>query len=359
MAEFQNPNRVRSKPRIMTISELYLARAKLFEMVGDYDMAYRDLKRAEIKSRRESKKIYLLARLEMGNLGYLKGETMASVKQFDQLEASIKRLDSRDLTFLFWRYRGNLFRVKGDYKTALFCYRKLIRYLTGKGAAENKAIVYNLIGLAYYGMGDYPPAARYIKRANQLYCRIGNIPGQGNTLGNLGLTYTFWDKSDQAVVYFQKAISLLAQAQVKNLIASPMLNWGTALFNLKQYDAALDKWREALDVNQSLGDISSVAMIHNNLGYLYLEKDELEKSLEHLNRSLKIKLKLNLTGYLSSTYNALARVYMRMYEKTGNKKFYGPAKDYVSRARSIARSLHNKPGILAADEILKTLKKIR
>jgi tetratricopeptide (TPR) repeat protein len=343
----------------MSISELYIARAKLFEMVGDYDNAYRDLKHAEIKSRRESKKTYLLARLEMGNLGYLKGESMASVKQFDRLEASIKRLDSRDLTFLFWRYRGNLFRVKGDYKTALFCYRKLIRYLTGKGAAENKAIVYNLIGLAYYGTGDYPLAARFIKVAHRYYSQIGNIPGQGNTLGNLGLTYTFWDKSDQAVPYFQKAISLLGQAQVKNLIATPMMNWGTALFNLKQYDAALDKWKEALEINQSLGDISSVAMIHNNIGYLYMEKGELEKSLEQLRLSLKIKLKLNLKGYLPSTYNCFARVHVKMHEKTGSDESCEQAKNYASLALSIARSLHNKREIRSAEDILKSLKKVR
>ena len=352
-------NPKRSKSRIMSISELYLARATLFEKIGDYDKAYRDLKHAEIKSRRESKKTYLFARLEMGNLDYLKGQFMASVKQFDRLETSINRLDSQELTFLFWRYRGNLFRVKGDNKTALFCYRKLIRYLTGKGAVENKAIVYNLIGLAYYGLGDYPSAARHIKRAYWFYCKIGNIPGQGNTLGNLGLTYTFWDKSDQAITFFQKAITLLGQAQVKNLIATPMMNWGTALFNLKQYDAALDKWKEALHVNQSLGDIASVAMIHNNIGYLHMEKGELEKSLEQLRLSLKIKLKLNLKGYLSSTYNCFARVHVKMHEKTGSDESYEQAKNYAGLALSIARSLHNKREMLSAKDILKTLKKIR
>jgi tetratricopeptide (TPR) repeat protein len=352
-------NPKRSKPRTMSISELYLARAKLFEMVGDYDKAYRDLKHAEIKSRGDSKKTFLFTRLEMGNLDYLKGQFMASVRRFDRLEASIKRLDSKDLTFLFWRYRGNLFRVKGDYKTALFCYRKLMRHLAGKDAAEKKAIVYNLIGLAYNGMGDYPLAARYIKRAYRYYFKIGNIPGQGNTLGNIGLTYTFWNKSDQAVTFFQKAITLLGQAQVKNLIATPMMNWGTALFNLKQYDAALDKWKEALHVNQSLGDIASVAMIHNNIGYLYMEKGELEKSLEQLHLSLKIKLKLNLKGYLSSTYNCFARVHIKMHEKTGSDESYEQAKNYAGLALSIARSLHNKREMLSAEDIFKTLKKFR
>jgi len=352
-------NRGQLKYRTMNIGELYLARARLWEMVGAYEKAYRDLKHAEIKSRRESKETTLLVRLELGNLGYLKGEFMASVKQFNRLEATVKRLRSRRLNFMFWRFKGNLFRVKGDYKTALFCYRKLMRSLAGKGSAENKAIVLNLIGLAYQGMGDYPSAARHIKRAYRFYCKIGNIPGQGNTLGNIGLTYTFWNKSDLALSYFQRAISLMEQAQVKNLIASPMMNWGTALFNLKQYDAALMKWNEALAVNQSLGDISSVAMIHNNIGYLHIEKGELEKSLEHLNRSLKMKLKLNLTGYLPSTYNSFARVYLKLFEKTGRKNFYKQARENAVRARSIARSLNNKREIQSADDILKSLKKAR
>jgi tetratricopeptide (TPR) repeat protein len=347
---------VRMNKFTLSIGDLFLARANLFEKIGAYEKAYLDLKQAEIRSRRDHQETHLRAGLELGNLGYMKGEYLASVKQFDRLESSIKKLGSPGLTFLFWRYRGNLFRVKGDYQTALGCYRKLLKFLSGKGAVEKKAITHNLIGLACQGMADYSSAARHIKLAYGHYCRIGNIPGQGNALGNIGLTYTFWDKPKEALSYFHKAISLMEQARVKNLIGSPLMNWGTALFKLGRHDEALQKWNEALELNQSLGDIGSVAMIHNNIGFLHLERNELEKSLEHLDLSLKIKLKLNLTGYLPSTYNALARANWKMYEKTGDRRYCVLAQTDVRQARSIANELHIMSQLKDADEFIEEMK---
>lgn len=349
----------RLKKHPINIGELYIARARLWELVGAYEKARDDLTHAYVKSRRKNKESAARALLEHGNLGYLQGEFRTSLKSLNRAGISVRHLRSRELNFTFWRYKGNTFRVQGNYMKALACYRKLMKYTTGKNDIANKAVVYNLIGLAHQGMGGYPAAAHYVKRSYRLYVKLGNVPGQGNTLGNIGLIYTFWNKSNQAVQYFQKALLLLEKAQVKNLMGSPLMNWGTALFNLKKYDAALRKWTEALELNQSLGDTSSVAMLHNNIGHLYMEKDEIDKSLEHLNLSLKLKMKLNLTGYLPSTYNTFARVYLKKYVKTGNKNYYDRTRKNLARARSIARSLNNMREIRAADEILQSLKKAR
>ncbi len=342
---------------IPTLGQLYIERARLRMTIGQYENARSDLARSYRISHRLHPETAAFARLESSNLEYLQGIFQSSIRILKRTRSLIRRLRSEKLTFMFWRYQGNAYRVKGDYRTALACYRRLAKLSAGRNDPGEEAALENLIGLAYQGMGDYAEAARHVKQAYRLYLKIGNIPGQGNTLGNIGFIYTFGGKPRQAIPYFQKAIRLLEQAQVKNQVVNPLMNWGTALFNLERYDEALQKWQQAMEINQSLGDIASVAMLHNNIGQLYTIKKEFKKSLEHLRRSLKLKMELKLTGYLPSTHNAFARVYLEMYKAAGRRDHYLLALKHAARGRSIAWSLNITKDIRSADEVLEELKK--
>jgi tetratricopeptide (TPR) repeat protein len=124
------------------------------------------------------------------------------------------------------------------------------------------------------------------------------------------------------------------------------------------YDA-LGKWQEAMAVNRTLGDISSLAMLHNNIGHIYLVKKEFKRSLEHLSRSLKLKTQLELTGYLPSTHNALARVYLELSRASGRRSFIRRALEHVDRGRKIARSLNIRKDIESGNEIRAEIGKAR
>lgn len=345
--------------RLPALGKLYLERARLYIMTGRYDKARVDLDRAYKTSRRGQVRAAIQARLELSNMGYLEGRYEFGLRTLGRIQSAALRSRTWLLTFLFWRYKGNLYRVKGDYRTALECYRRLLDPSVCQGSVDDQAVVHNLIGLAYQGMGDYAAAARHVQRAYRLYTKLGNVTGQGNTLGNLGLIYTFSGRSRQALPYFRKSIQRFTQTQVKNLIASPLMNWGTALFNLERYDEALQKWQEALPINKALGDISSVAMLHNNIGELYAVKGEFNKSLEHLRRSLKLKTELKLTGYLPSTHNAFARLYYEMHLRSGRRVHLGLARRHALRSRAISLSLGNARGVKNADEMLAEIEKTR
>lgn len=311
---------ISNQPNKNTAS-LFLKRGRLYACVGLFEKAGKDFNQAYTLSKSTTVDA-TKALLELANLAYLEGKLERSLSILNNIEPYVKRRRSLDLDFRFWRYKGNAFRIKGDYGVALSCYKKLYKQVMKKKEKEKKAVILNLMGLAYRGAGKYRDAINYIERADRIFENIGNIPAQGTCLGNIGLVYAFWNRAEKAIPYFQKAIVILENTQSKGLMTSPLLNWGIALFKLGKYDEALEKWQEAL---------------------------------ENLNLALSMKKELNLTGYLPSTYNGLAETYHHLFLETERKFFFKKTEENVRKAYTIAKSFNNQHDIKVSKGIFKTL----
>ena len=333
---------------------LFIERGRLYSTVGLFKKAGKDFNQAYTLSKNtivDAAK----ALLELANLAYLEGKIEKSLSFLNNVEPYVEKSRSLDLDFEFWRFKGNAFRIKGDYGAALSCYKKLYKQVMKKKEKRKKAVILNLMGLAYRGAGKYCDAINYIERADRIFGSIGDIPAQGTCLGNIGLVYAFWNRAEKAIPYFRKAIVILENTQSKGLMTSPLLNWGIALFKLGKYDKALEKWQEALAITSAQGDFAAIAMINNNIGYLFIKKGQYKKALENLNLALSMKKKLNLTGYLPSTYNGLAETYHNLFLKTNRKTFFKKAKENVKKAYTIAKSFNNQHDIKVSKGIFKTL----
>ena len=334
-----------------------MERGRLHTISGSFKKAGDDFDRAYLLSKKKCISYDITdALLALANLAYLEGKTERSLSLLKKTKPYLKRHSSFDLDFKFWRCKGNIFRIKGHYEDALDCYKKCYRQVNEKKEIRRKAVILNLIGLAYRGAHKYRDAVYHIKRANQIFERIGDIPAQGSCLGNIGLVYTFWDKTDDAIPYFQKAVVILKNTQSKGLLTSPLLNWGIALYEQEKYDEALQKWNEALVLIKEQGDLSAQSMLYNNIGYLLVKKKDFQAGLEYLNLALSMKKKLNLTGYLPSTYNGLAQAYYQLFLKAKRRSYFVQAEKNAKKAVVIARKFNNKHDFKIAKKILKKLR---
>jgi tetratricopeptide (TPR) repeat protein len=110
-------------------------------------------------------------------------------------------------------------------------------------------------------------------------------------------------------------------------------------------------------MNSELGDWAAIAMLHNNIGHLLIEKQNYRKSIERFRISLRLKKKLGLSGYLPSTYNGFAKAYYQLYLSTRKQSHYRNALENAIKARKTALKYKKSYDIGVANELIKKLRK--
>lgn len=208
--------------------------------------------------------------------------------------------------------------------------------------------------------------------------RAKTTPERINVLERLGLAYQRQNAHKKAIEYFEQVYQLKEQNNDSNVSKIAILNAiGNSQMTLKDYSnaqktyekilrlqkkenrkkdevntlhklaeicEAADKYQEALsytleclELNKELGDEMAVADTHNNLGFLYRQLGNMQKSMDHFMEALAIYGKLSrlrpqqqLTMYtnLGVTYS-----YINKFED---------ANEYFQKAYKIAEKQNNQ-----------------
>lgn len=74
---------------------------------------------------------------------------------------------------------------------------KKIGNLSGQGNALGN------LGIVYFSQGDYQQAIKYNQQRLEIAQKIGDRPGQMKAMGNLGNAYHQLEKEDKAIEYLE------------------------------------------------------------------------------------------------------------------------------------------------------------
>jgi two-component system, cell cycle response regulator len=133
-----------------------------------------------------------------------------------------------------------------------------------------------------------------------------------------------------ASIYFTHAINRLAQD--KKQLAIAYLGRGAAQEHLANYSAALLDYEASLELNQHIGDQSSIARSLNNLGNIYGKYTIYDKALEYYQQGLAIKKKLNEPGGIGGALNNIGNIYSKIEQPEKALEFYQDALPYMQQA---------------------------
>ena len=197
-------------------------------------------------------------------------------------------------------------------------------------AAVNKALAldntlaepYNsLAAVKLYYYRDWVAAERYFRRGIELNPNVAGIHG------HYALRLTSFGRNEEALAEIQRAIELDP--------LSPKLNyfWGRILFFMRQYDRAIDQFRETLEL-----DPNNV-MAHEDLGYAYEQKGMKREAVAEWGKALTLRgageqaLSLERT-YAASGFEAAVRALAQEQLAKLNERIkqgeYVPACEYVT-----------------------------
>jgi signal transduction histidine kinase/Tfp pilus assembly protein PilF len=203
-----------------------------------------------------------------------------------------------------------------------------IDYEMGRFEALSNLAIYELITGNIQQSIDYNQQILKrldLKKFPELGSNIYNVLGRAYfTLGNLPESYKHTRKS-----------LLLAEMTVnKDLIRKLNSNLGTFFTYLEDYNEALKFYELALNSFSDAELSITKARILTNLGYLHMENKNYDKALELLDESFPILEKANITELLNEVYLAYGAVYY--HDKRFDKAFY-----YFEKANSYYSSSNN------------------
>ena len=177
-----------------------------------------------------------------------------------------------------------------------------------RGLKREMAVARNTQGTSFYMLGNYARAIDYFYQSLKIKEEINDLKGIAATLNNIGMINDEQEDHDEAIKNYTQAI--------ENVVSIP-------------------GYEQNPEILQAL-----VASYHN-LGVLYLNLLDYDKSLEYLNKTLKLTEKLDLKRERAYTYSNLGHIFF-------DKKNYSKSMEYYQKAYKILDSIGDENGIVDA-----------
>jgi len=137
--------------------------------------------------------------------------------------------------------------------------------------------VYNNLGRAYLGKKEYAKAIECFDISLRIYPRDGDVHL------NIGTVHFNQNEFGKAKEYFEKAIGYLRQSpRSGHKLAVAYHNMGNAYCKSGEYDAAIESYKKAIEINPNDADS------YTNMGSAYLDKKDYATASTCLNKAIGI-----------------------------------------------------------------------
>ncbi|MCU0499635.1 MAG: tetratricopeptide repeat protein [Anaerolineae bacterium] len=241
---------------------------------------------------------------------------------------------------------------------------------------------------AYFGLGDFPKAARYARRAvyfaeqadlnwilsdalNQLSAMLRLIDGDARSahtrarqalhladdhstilaLIGLGAAYAQLNADPQALSTLEAALTRVIRLDAPTLEARVLNALGQVSFKLGAYPRAIEQYRLALDSARLGGDPVHEALITANLAWAYFtDKRTRPDSIETACYSLSLARSIGSVYPEYIAYLTLGRIYLRLNDPSQAAALFEAA---YARATSVYLCCSVLDGLIAAQQALK------
>ncbi len=200
---------------------------------------------------------------------------------------------------------GNILDEEGKFREAVKYYRKSIELLEGLNSNDERIDLYTThakynMGVAYerHGMSQErlgKPSKRMFKEATRYFEEVRKATEKTSyeyaisTL-DAGFCYSKLDLISKADTYTECALRILKKPQVdaKDLVAWGLMNKGIIARKMNEFDTAIDKFKQAIEIYEEIGIHEWISMVYSELGLTYNEMGDEEMSIEAYKRSREI-----------------------------------------------------------------------
>lgn len=236
---------------------------------------------------------------------------------------------------------GITYRFSGRFDDALGYLHEALEIFRQLGATNAYLSTLENIGMVYSSLGEYPFAIDAYQQALKIGRENMDSEAIYGALTRIGMLYLDHSNPEPALNYFKQALGVLEKPRRDPWLLRGM---GWALLEVGQKDAAIETFRQSLNLSRQLKDEGGIANDFWGLGQLYLERDPVV-AITYLRQALATleKLGFELTWGI---YASLAQAYLRQGDLDRAIESYQEAIDRFESVRGRLASEQSRAGLM-------------
>jgi len=190
--------------------------------------------------------------------------------------------------------------------------KKALAFAKERQNEEEIGQVLRFIGFFHQWRGEYEESYDFFRKARNIFKKIGDMWESSLAIQGTGHCYYLSAKYEKALSLFSESLKESKKIN-DDYNVSDALGWKCLTYiEMGNFEKALDAGGVALELSTSKEIWFVVCFSYMNLGYLELERDNLQKAIELLEKSREIYEKSYfIKNYLVHLYVLLAEAYIR------------------------------------------------
>lgn len=263
-----------------------------------------------------------LALHKLGIMYWIKGELDTAIDTTKSAMAMFKSMGNTKKYLSCLNNLAAIYRPKGQYEKALKLHHEALRLREDLKDSVGLVSSHSNIGSVYLYTKDYSKAMQYFKTAERFAQQVKNINAgaQINNLINVGVVYRRINKSDSALLYYQKALKIAERHNIQARIATISVNIGIVHFYRNEYPDALKFFLKAKDIQAAKNFDKELTRTYQNIAETYYNMGRQDSALTAANKAYAMAKKVGYLEIVSNVENIFAGIYASKGDyKTSNE----------------------------------------
>jgi serine phosphatase RsbU (regulator of sigma subunit)/Tfp pilus assembly protein PilF len=234
-------------------------------------------------------------------------------------------------------YKALYHELKDTPDSALIMVNEALEIAEKEDNAKQIANFHSIRGHVYERLGKIPEAIEEFAKAHDFFLQDNNIELAAQALQNRAAMHIDNGQYNDASKHLFTALRLTEEHNLINLKGSVLTNIGLLFFNQDDWDKSIYYYNLSVDIHITTNDLEGLALLYNNLGISYYYKNKLDSVLINFQRSLEMYIQLDDQLGQTRPLSNIGEIYYL-------KGDYDKAFEYFNRSLSIEKELGYKSG---------------
>lgn len=264
--------------------------------------------------------------------------TLALKYANDALKLSISSSDKLNMANCYAKL-GSYSYAGENYDKSLSYSNKALKYYNQLGAMDHLSAVYLDKATVYSRIGQLDSAHYFNQVSLDQALEIYDTLNQVKSIRSIGNIYYKQGQAELALKNFHQALALSKHSNLCCTEQSMLYNnLGVLFSDWQEFDKSLGYYNQALKIADSLGSMDEASRLFNNMGTIYWYKENNDSALFYYLKSLDYRER-------SGDKNGKAYVLNNLGMYYGSLEQYQKSLDYFQQSFSVFEELSNRMGM--------------